>query len=75
MPNLKWRGQVAAVIEENAETLGENEYLFPPKEQKKKQKQNKTKQNKIRGRTIRVVKCFEVNRRARKLIFLCGFVE
>ena len=35
MPNLKWRGQVAPVVVESAETLDENEYSIPPKEQKR----------------------------------------
>jgi len=35
VPNSKWRGQVAAVTVENAESLRENEYLIPPKEQEK----------------------------------------
>jgi len=35
VPNLKWHGQVVPVVVENAETLDENEYFIPPKEQKR----------------------------------------
>jgi len=35
VPNLKWRGQMVPVVVENVETLDENKYLIPPKEQKR----------------------------------------
>jgi len=35
VPNLKWRGQVAPVVVENAETLDKNEYSIPSKEPKR----------------------------------------
>ena len=35
VPNFKWCGQVMPVVVENAETLDENKYLIPSKEQKR----------------------------------------